>query len=301
MKFCIVNTPDMPTPGTHYMTTNKFASGFEKLGFQICQVKTAEELNSIPDEADTIFMISNHGIEDNWDSKRLQPFGNFKKATKILWHFHYYMMKTNIDIPFNNWILTGEHMHSMPKLDSHLVSYNFQNTLKSYHPLTFFSYIDPNKVGSLKRGPMIWDAQFVGSPYKTDWLAKIPNCFAKTAAMSTTEEDRVKSFLRSHCALGFHSDNNIANNVVVERVPEALSYGTVCLTDNPAAVGFTDGVAEFVDSLEAVKDKIKYFKFNKEAAEKKRIAGYEWVRTKGTYKHLAQSFLDKMKELGYLQ
>lgn len=300
MKFYIVNTPEMPTPGTHYFTTSKFASGFGKLGFKVCEIKTNQEISTIPDENDTILMISNHGIEIDFDRKRLEIFSHLTKATKILWFFHSYMIKTNIDIPFNNWILTGEHFHSEPKLESHLTLYNFENTIKNHHPLTFSSYMDPEKVGSFKRGPMIWDAQFVGSPYKTSWLTQIPNCYARTTALSTNEEDRIKSFLCSHCALGFHSDANILNSVVVERVPEALSHGTVCLSDNPAAVGFTDGVVELVQSFDEVKEKIKFYKFNKEAAEKKRIAGYKWVKTKGTYKHLAQSFFNKMKELGYV-
>ena len=301
MKFCIVNTPELPAPGTFYMTVSKFASGFARLGYQICEIKTNQELLSLPNDAGTILMISNHGIEIDWDKKRLERLSHLTNATKILWFFHSYLIKTNLDIPFDNWLLTGEHFHMPPTMEGHLSSYKFQETLENYHPLTFMSYIDPEKVGTFIRGPIVWDAQFVGSPYKTEWLAKIPNCYAKTVALSTTEEDRINSFLCSHCALGFHSDNNIRNNVVVERIPEALSYGAICLSDNPTAVKFTDGVVELVQSLDEVKAKINFYKTNKEAAEKKRISGYEWVKTKGTYKHLAQSFLNKMKELGYVQ
>lgn len=301
MKFCIINTPEMPTPGTHYMTTSKFASGFARLGFEVCEIKTNQELLSLPNDNGTILMISNHGIEIDWDKKRLEIFSHLTNVTKILWFFHSYLIKTNLDVPFNNWILTGEHFHMPPKVELHSSLYRFQETLKNYHPLTFMSYMDPEKVGTHPRGPIVWDAQFVGSAYKTEWLSKIPNCYARTVAMSTTEEDRIKSFLSSHCALGFHSDNNILNSVVVERVPEALSYGAVCLSDNPAAVNFTDGVVELVQSLEELKDRINFYKTNEEAAERKRVSGYEWVKTKGTYKHLAQSFLNKMKELDYVK
>jgi hypothetical protein len=298
MLICLINTPSMPTPGTHFYTTNKFIHGFRLLGYEQKLITNEEQLKSIPDSENTIFVVSNHGFAEG-NSSKLEVFSRFTKSTFILWFFHDLVKKNNFQLPIKNWILTGEHFHEMPRLQPHISFWNLQKQMENYHPLTFLSYLNPTQVGSFIRGPIIWDAQFVGSPYKTDWLQKLPNCFARTTALNTSEEDRIKSFLQSHCALGFHSDPNIANNVVVERVPEALSFGAICLSDNPASVNFTDGIVEFVSSFEETKDKILFYKTNEEAANKKRIAGYDWVKAKGTYRHLAESFLNKMKELGF--
>ena len=148
--FCVVNTPALPTPYTHHFTTNKFASGFEHLGFEKREIENVEELESVPDTETTILMVSNHGVEGNWDVNRLRPLERFTKATKLLWHFHSYLL-AGAEVPFNNWILTGEHMHMPPNLPAHKKAYDFHNTLPNYEPLTFSSYLNPQVVGKLAR------------------------------------------------------------------------------------------------------------------------------------------------------
>ena len=298
MLICLINTPSLPTPGTHFITTSKFVSGFKSLGYEYRLITSDDDLSSIPDTKETIFVLSNHGIVGSGIEK-FERYLRFVNSTFILWFYHDILEKNGMKLPLKKWILTGEHFHSKPKLHSHIRFWDIQQKIENYEPLTFSSYLTPKEVATHTRGPILWDAQFVGSPYKVSWLGQIPNCFARTTALSTTEEERVRSFLQSECALGFHSDANVLNNVVVERVPEALSYGAVCLSDNPAAVEYTDGIVDFVSSLEETKNRIQYYKSNKTEADKKRQAGYNWVSSKGTYQHVAARFLSKMKNLGY--
>jgi hypothetical protein len=65
MLFCIINTPELPTPFTHYITTNKFARGWENIGFTKVEITDNGQLENIPDDENTIFLIANHGVETN--------------------------------------------------------------------------------------------------------------------------------------------------------------------------------------------------------------------------------------------
>ena len=107
MLFCVVNTRELPTPGTHWITTSKFSRGWEQHGFVRINVIDNGILNSIPDSPETVWMISNHGIDDELNSKRLEPFRRFKESVFLLWYFHKYLRNTNNDMPFPKWVLTG--------------------------------------------------------------------------------------------------------------------------------------------------------------------------------------------------
>lgn len=301
MLFCIVNTKELPTLGTHMATTMKFASGIGHHDYEIVTITDNSQLAEIPDLSTTIFLISNHGIDFSSSSfgESLKCFSRYKNAFKLCWHFHTWLLAGN-ELPFNKWALTGEHYHSLPATVDYHKSWNLQKSLEhKYIPLTFSSFLHPENIGEISL-PKIYDTQFVGTSYKTSWLQQLPTthkCYIRNIALQTSENDRISSFLQSYTALGFHAELNIANNVVTERVPEALSLGAVCLTDNPSAVEFTDGIAELVSSFEDLKDKIDFYKSNSTKAKEKIELGYSWAKSKETYFHVAETCLKQLNKL----
>jgi hypothetical protein len=270
MLFCVVNTPSLPTPFTHYVTTNKFARGWENIGFTKVEITSEDQLNDIPDDENTVFLISNHGVEQNgYNVAPLRAFTRFTKACKLLWHFHTYLRLGN-EVPFNKWLLTGEHYRRPAKSQEHLKSYEFQNSLTNYFPLSFAAYFHPDEVGThtYERNVIYqYNTVFCGHPYKPHWLSQLDNSFINTNPLSVTEEDRIAAFLSSHTSCGFHSDNNILNSCLVERVFEGMALGTVVLTDNPVGPEVTDNIVELVTSFEELQDKINFYKTNLDAAE----------------------------------
>lgn len=294
VKILIVNTKTFPVLWTLNYTFQKFANGFVQLGYQKGFVKSDEELMNIADEENTILIFSNHCFS-NKQVDCIGPLKKFKKALKILWFFHDFII-TNGDIELDNWILTGEHWRDIPKLTGHKIYYDLQSKMDNYVPLTFSSFLPINEIGKNKKN-IIWDSQFVGSGYKKEWTSQISNSFVRNIPPFISEEQRVESFINSLSSMGFHSNENIQNNCVVERVPEALSFGCVVFTDNKIAEEITGGIVEYVESLQQLKDKIKFYKNNEHERYKKELSGYEWCRKYGTYTHVAQNFLNKSKEI----
>jgi hypothetical protein len=299
MYICLVNTPELPTPFTHMVTSSKFCRGWENIDFRKIEITDNKQLDDIPDDENTIFLIANHGVETNgYDVTPLKAFSRFTKAIKLLWHFHSYLRLGN-EVPFNNWILTGEHYRNPVKSAEHLKSYEFQNSIPNYFPLSFAAYFHPDEIGTFERNNLIYDTVFCGHPYKSHWLSQLSNSFINTNPLSVSEEKRLEAFLSSHTSCGFHSENNVLNSCLVERVFEGMALGTIVLTDNPAGPQVTDNIVELVSSFEELQERIQFYKNNPDLAEAKRQLGYEWIRTKGTYTHVAIDFLVKMQELGF--
>jgi hypothetical protein len=55
-NYYLMNSPELPTPGTHYFTTSKFSKGFKKHGYNVIDATT---LDAITDGS--IVLLSNHG------------------------------------------------------------------------------------------------------------------------------------------------------------------------------------------------------------------------------------------------
>lgn len=294
-KFYIINTPSLPILGNFWHTVRKFTSGFSHLNFEIFIVNDDSAFESISDSSNNFFFIGNHGLSANQYPQTIDKLKAFPNTIKIFWFFHDFFIN-NKDINLGKRILTGEHFLKEPSLSNHKKCYNFEKSIDYYHPLTFLSYISIEKISTLKRKE-IWDAQFVGAYYKTEWTSQLKNCFIRNTAPEISEQERIDSFLSSYVSLGFSAVDNIKNNVVTERVAEGISFGNVVLCDNPIATEWTDGIVEYVSSFEDLKNKIDFYKNNKEAFSKKQKDGYNWSKEKGTYTHLAQQFIYKSMKL----
>lgn len=293
MKFFIVNTQSLPILGNFWHTVKKFSSGFNNLGFEIFIINEDSCFNSITDSHENFFFIGNHGLTANQFPETIEHLKKFPKTTKIFWFFHDFFQKYS-DINLGNKILTGEHFHKEPLLLNHKKCYDFEKSIDYYYPLTFLSYIPIEKIGKIPRKE-IWDAQFVGAYYKTEWTSKLQNCFIRNTAPEISENERIASFLSSYISLGFSANDNIKNNVVTERVAEGLSLGNVVLSDNPAAMEWTDGIVEYINNFDQLIDRIQYYKVNKQDFLKKQEIAYKWAKEKGTYTHLAKRFIEKSK------
>jgi spore maturation protein CgeB len=292
-KIYLMNSPELPTPGTHYYTTSKFSRGFERHGYTVIEAKT---LDSIEDGS--IVLLSNHGIDEQYKEKGLGYLkylnDKYPNTIFICWFYHKYYN----EIPFKKFILTGEHFHEKPLLDSHIFCWDLQNRINNYMPLTFSSSILLEDVGNLIRNDTL-NGCFIGTPYKPDWVEGLSNIKYITTR-HFPENERINLFLSSKIAFGFHADANILNNVVVERIFEGMSYGCVVISDSPAAAKITDNIVQLCTSKEEFLQVYNRILNNDEERKLLQQRGYEWIKKKGLYSHVAEIFLNKCKELGFI-
>ena len=111
-----------------------------------------------------------------------------------------------------------------------------------------------------------------------------------------SETNRLEIFSSSRVILGWHSDANIGNGVVVERVFEGLALGSVVVSDNPYAQQITGGVVEFADSLEGALAIIDRSRKDEGFFRTKQKEGLDFARAKGTYSSVAQTFIERIGE-----
>jgi hypothetical protein len=295
----LVNTSTLPNPGTHYFTSRKLLKGFEYLGYRYSE--TCGDLDKIADSPNSIVFISNHGLvgESQEVERALQFLATVKpQAVYVLWFFH--SLVSRKQVPFEKWILTGEHFRKKPQYSqAYEEMWKVQQGLENYVPLTFSANVIPEKVGTFKR-TSIYDAQFVGNGYKSEWTSRLKDCYIRNTPPFISEKERIQSYLESHVSLGFHSEANIQNHCVVERIFEGMAYGCVVLSDNPTAEEITDGIVEYVGNFERLVDKIDFYKHDEQARIEKQIRGYQYVRDKGCYVHVARQFLEKISLLGFI-
>jgi hypothetical protein len=60
----------------------------------------------------------------------------------------------------------------------------------------------------------------------------------------------------------------------------------------------TDGIVEFMNTYEETKDFLIRIKRDEKFRLLKTKAGQDWARSKGTYFHVAKSFIDRFSALG---
>ena len=104
-------------------------------------------------------------------------------------------------------------------------------------------------------------------------------------------DTRRKVYLSSKLAIAFQNDWNIEYKHVSQRVYEALAYGCVTFSNSIAAVEQTEGIVVHITSKDDLETKMEYYLQHPEEAEKKRQAGYEFIRKCGTNHYTADLFL----------
>lgn len=291
-----MNSNELPTPGTHMFTVNKFLSGFIFYGYEKI---IATKLDDIEDGG--IVLLSNHGLDHATISKEVglntlkYLADKYPNCIYICWYFHQHYE----NIPFKRFVITGEHFRSKPGLKTHIKFWDFQRTINNYVPLTFASNLFPDQVASYERTDTL-NGCFMGTEYKKNWVQGLTNIVYLRGLCHGTEineDDRIKIFLSSKIAFGFHSDGNILNNVVVERVFEGMAYGCVVISDSPVAGLITNGIVQVATNKEEFLEVYNKILSDNDLRLDLQKRGYEWVKNNGLYVHTVKRFIDKFEEI----
>lgn len=297
-RMIMLNSHELPVIGTLYFQVTKFMSSFRVHGYDVLEINSIENLIELHPSRDDIVYVSDHGISISLENSQRA----FEKLSKlhcvfILWFYHNVIEK--LQMP-EKWILTGEHFRRPPKVHEHLACWELQQLIPNYVPMTFATAILPENIGMYPRDEIL-KASFVGAPYQVDWCRELTNKDSKILVRYTppfiSEEDRLRIYLASVVSLGFHSPNNSANSVIVERVFEGLALGNVVISDNPACEEFTDGNVKHVNKIEDVKDEIEKCWIDPVYRKARQSSGMKWCKDNGTYVNVSRSFINKINEL----
>jgi spore maturation protein CgeB len=285
-----MNSPELPTPGTHYYTTSKLAYSFNNYGYEVLEAKTLDDIVD-----GSIVIISNHGIyhsdkDNKWALDYLAK--KYPNCVYICWFYH----RMYDQIPFKKFILTGEHFRKKPSLEFHIQCWDLQEKINNYVPFTFSSALMPNNIGVLPRNEVL-NGCFIGTAYKYEWVKELSNiAYISTPGNQFPEEERIKIFLSSKIGFGFHGDANIANNCIVERVFEAMAFGCAVISDNPVAAEITNYIVQIARTKEEFLDIYHTLLSDETKLKDLQARGLEWVKNNGLYIHVAKKFLDKINE-----
>jgi hypothetical protein len=283
----LVHTNECPCLHTHYPACMEFLNGFTEFGYN---VTCATSLHDCKDK--DILMLSSHIVNIQF-LHRLNEIN--PDAVYILWYYHAVIDQ----IPFKKYIITGEYFHYTPRMDSHIQFDTINKSIRNYVPLMLRADDSPASIGVYTKTYEL-DGCFMGTAYKPDWVAELPNIVYHDISHGFLSYDERRTIhLKSKIAFGFSSDSNILNYHPTQRIFEGLAYGCVVLSDNEAARDLTGGIVEYVSSKEEFLSKYNYYLSHPEECKKKELEGYAWAKQYGTNRHSARLFLDKIQELGF--
>ena len=324
--FYILDHPLLPTPYNHRFFVEKFAEGFTHHGFE---VRVVDRLDAI--RSPGFVMISNHDCFQGWANGRLRRLlsgpgplqpgtrltapigrrGRERVARKlarrlrgldgvvvIAWSWHPdSALLESLELPV---IFAGESYWEEPQGEGQRQWRSFNKRHPNALPIEFAAAVDPKQIGEGCANEAI-DCSFVGSAaYKPDWqraFAAEPRNRIIGTPPYISEAERLEVLRNSKVLLGLHSDSNIANALPVERVYEGLAFGAVVISDNPAAVGATDGIARYAPSLEEARRLVDSVLSNERERMELRDRGLEFARHRGTYAHREAPFISLREKL----
>jgi len=302
-RIVLINTPTLPCPDTHYLHVKKFLKGFVQNGFPLIEVNNKREIDALTH--DDIVYISNHGFEP-WAgvSREDLPIQNALKQMEllekkchyaILWHFHQALFRFFYEPQFKNVILTGHWRGSWADEEYFDFSFTPYSQLENFVPMRFATDLHPSEI----EDPLdkVYDACFIGTPYKIPWIQEIAgrhNVYAHFGKPWLPEADRLRVLRTSTIGLGFGADQNVKEGVMTERVIESIAHGCVVISDCATAPERTGGAAIYVESKQHALEEVKRILHSPEFAREKMHLGLEFVRNEGTYFHLAKDMLDAL-------
>ncbi len=295
-RVALLNSREFPCPGSHLLHTRKFLQTFSGLGYEYLEISNLSELRDANLNYDDMIYFSDHGLGASGPSAMqisiLEEVARIG-AVPIFW---FWQNKADLlDEIFNGrWLLTGEHLRAKNVLPSHQEYRDLSAARSNFVPLSFAASLEPTEVGNFHR-KIRFNATFVGHRYQLSLNRRLRLQVPKTKIVYTppfiSEEDRIQYFTGSHVVLGWHSEGNIQNGNVVERVFEGLAYGSVVITDNPYAIDATDGNVLFADTFAATKAHLDRVIVDEKFRSKLQREGIKWAQSFGTYKSVAESFI----------
>jgi len=324
-RFYILDHPLLPTPYNHRFFVEKFARGFGYRGYDVSVIRSVAEATG-----PGFVMISNHdytyrllpprgrvaaklatvirsdarlptAIRRGSQHRVLRQLANVattKGLVVLAWFWHDHSDEFDeFGIPV---IFTGEHFYDEPTSVEHRELWEFYQRERRALSIPFSADVDPDRVGVDCTNDR-FDVCYVGSgAYKPEWYrfyaADPANRIVPTPPY-IDEDERLRVYRESKLSLGLHSELNIANHVVVERVFESLALGAVCVSDNLAAVRITDGLVSAVGDADSLHEATASLLADDERRHKLRASGFDFIRHSGTYAHRADAFIALGTEL----
>jgi hypothetical protein len=294
-KIILINTPNLPCPGSHYFGMSKFLKCFRYFEYEYQEITSSNQYKDIQDEKNIIY-LSNHGLGQGPESEDIVELSKLKNSIFLLWHWHGSPQCNN----FKKWILTGEHWRNQQRNLEEKGRYDAQN-IQNYVPLIFAAPIHPDEVKP-NNNPKIYDCFYCGCDYRTDWLNKIAVKFPSSyihLAPFIAEEERVKAFGSSLISLGFQHETNKKNLCITERIFEGFMYGCLVVVDCQKIQETFPKAIIYTQTYNDLMNKITYFKKNPTEIKPYIAAGYDYLKNGNTYYHTCLKFIQKIKELNY--
>jgi hypothetical protein len=288
---CLLDCKKLPCNPILKVLFGELGEAFMSYGFKYV---TITELKTLPDYC--IILLSDSKLDINIMNQLYRQAPN---SVFIGWFFH--KIYSDIMSTGMKFILTSEYFQEKPAdlPQSHLKYWNLHQYIKNYVPFKLMANEDIYDVGTYEK-EIKYNCCYIGWPYKRDWLDGLEKNFTHFThdpSQFISFKERRNVYLQSIIAPGFQSDGNILNHHVSQRVYEGLCYGCVVISEHPTAHKMTNGIVEYAANKEEFQNKVKYFLSHPEECEKKRIAGYDWIKKNGTNRLVVLEFIRKIKEL----
>ena len=232
-KAILINTQILPAPGTAYLFATKFLKCFEWFDYEFMEINNMNEIRKLEDVSGTIVFMFDHGYKNVNYKQEIDILSELKNVTFICWGCEEKYVKNKL----NNVILTGAKLYKKPPINGAIKAWDLQLNCDNFVALAHGANVHPEHL-EIKTdfSKYIYDCNFVGYTYNTDWLQYIQqhlNTFIRSTGGSNycIGEERINSYKNSLCSLGWQADLNKQNFVISERIFEAMAYGCLVITD----------------------------------------------------------------------
>ena len=297
MNIIKIRCPEINHPNLFNYTVDKFINGFRYNGVTPIEINSFHDLKHF-NSKDNLVFVSNHEILKG----RLHNFRTLgdilPECVFICFHFNAHQEVIN-NMPFKKYILTGEE-HLLQRSNNALPLESYKDP--RWVPFKFAADLDPNIVGTLPRRDL-YKSFFIGPKYGNEYgfpyrsSIPSPSFLHNTFQSSIKEEDRIDIMLSSRTCLGFHSEGNVLNGCITERVFEGLAYGNAVISENPVCGIATDGACKRFSSSSEMVDLIERLWNDDHFFKEVQSEGYNYVLRDGLYYHRAINFLNKIRSL----
>jgi hypothetical protein len=228
----------------------------------------------------------------------LKKLSKIQNIVVICWEYHDHI--DLLDELGINYILTNYRFYSDPASSSSKKWYQIYKTEDKALATPFAAAVDPDKVGEDCLNRKIKVCYIGNRSYSPEYyriFIKRQDCKIVPTPPYIPEKERMNIYRNSMISLGLQDPEHIKNGVVTERVFESLAYGALCFSDNPTAAKITNGIVKFIEDKEHLSELVEHYVNNEEERLDLREKGFEFIKTQGTYKHVAGGFIDLATKL----